>query len=92
MPPPPPPAAKPTTPAKPKRGRLISNEAPLEDFHRLINGEGDVFRKSIQDLGAVVKENIDASFSTQAFPLAVMCLQAMRETALMYEEVDTYNA
>lgn len=92
MPPPPAPSRKTTTPAKPKRGRLVSNEAPLEDFHRLINGEGDVFRKAIQDLGAVVKENIEASFSHQAFPLALDCLKAMRETALMYEEADTYNA
>lgn len=76
---------------KPKRGRIISNEAPLEDFNRLISGEGDVFRKAIQDLGAVVKENVEASFSRQAFPLAIECLQAMRKTALVYEEVDTYN-
>ena len=76
---------------KPKRGRIISNEAPLEDFNRLISGEGDVFRKAIQDLGAVVRENVEASFSRQAFPLAVECLQAMRKTALVYEEVDTYN-
>lgn len=80
------------TPAKPKRGRLISNENPLDDFNRLIEGEGDVFRKAIQDLGAVVKENVEASFSRQAFPLAIDCLKAMRETALVYEEVETYNA
>ena len=76
---------------KPKRGRIISNEAPLDDFNRLISGEGDVFRKAIQDLGAVVKENVESSFSRQAFPLAIECLQAMRKTALVYEEVDTYN-
>jgi ATP-dependent DNA helicase 2 subunit 2 len=50
-----------------------------------------VFRKAIQDLGQVVKENVAASFSRQAFPLAIECLKAMRETALMYEEVETYN-
>lgn len=76
---------------KPKRGRLISNEAPLEDFNRLVEGEEDVFRKAILDLGAVVKENVAASFSTQAFPVALECLKAMRRTALVYEEVDTYN-
>lgn len=76
---------------KPKKGRLVSNEAPLEDFRALIEGEGDVFRKAIQDLGQVVKENVAASFSRQAFPLAIDCLKAMRETALMYEEVETYN-
>jgi len=76
---------------KPKKGRLISNETPLEDFRTLIEGEGDVFRKAIQDLGQVVKENVAASFSRQAFPLALECLKAMRETALMYEEVETYN-
>ena len=63
----------------------------MEDFHGLIEGEGDVFRKAIQDLGAVVKENVEASFSRQAFPLALDCLQAMRSTALTYEEVETYN-
>jgi ATP-dependent DNA helicase 2 subunit 2 len=57
----------------------------------LIEGEGDVFRKAIQDLGQVVKENVAASFSRQAFPLAIECLKSMRETALMYEEVETYN-
>lgn len=77
--------------SKPKKGRLISNETPLEDFRSLIEGEGDVFRKAIQDLGQVVKENVGSSFSRQAFPLAIECLRAMRETALMYEEVETYN-
>ena len=85
LPPAPPP------PAKPKKGRLISNERPLEDFNRLIEGEGDVFRKAIQDLGAVVEENVAGSFSSQAFPLAIDCLKAMRSTALMYEEVETWN-
>jgi ATP-dependent DNA helicase 2 subunit 2 len=81
-----------TTPrAKPKKGRLVSNENPLEDFNRLIEGEGDVFRKAIQDLGAVVKENVEHSFSHQAFPLAIECLKAMRQTSLTYEEVETYN-
>jgi ATP-dependent DNA helicase 2 subunit 2 len=79
------------TKSKPKKGRLVSNENPLEDFRTLIEGEGDVFRKAIQDLGQVVKENVAASFSRQAFPLAIDCLKAMRETALMYEEVETYN-
>ncbi|ORY22765.1 SPOC like C-terminal domain-containing protein [Naematelia encephala] len=79
------------TQAKPKRGRVISNEQPLEDFERVVEGEGDMFRKAIQDLGVVVKENIEASFSRQAFPLALDCLKAMRTTALTYEEVETYN-
>lgn len=82
----------PTKHTKPKKGRLVSNEQPLEDFRRLVEGEGDVFRKAIQDLGAVVKENVENSFSRSAFPLAIECLKAMRETALMYEEVETYNA
>lgn len=69
----------------------MSNEAPLEDFRRLIEGEGDVFRKAIQDLGLVVKENVETSFSKQAFPLAIDCLKEMRSTALMYEEVETWN-
>jgi len=56
-----------------------------------VEGEGDVFRKAIQDLGAVVKENVKGSFSRSAFPLAIECLQAMRKTALTYEEVETYN-
>ncbi|WRT66986.1 uncharacterized protein IL334_003952 [Kwoniella shivajii] len=77
--------------AKPKPGRLISNEQPLEDFKRLIEGEGDVFRKAIQDLGLVVSENIESSFSHQAFPLALDCLKEMRNTALTFEEVETYN-
>jgi ATP-dependent DNA helicase 2 subunit 2 len=87
----PPPVSSSMKPAKPKHGRLISNQTPLEDFNRLIEGEGDVFRKAIQDMAAVVKENVQASFSRQAFPLAMECLKAMRQTALTYEEVETYN-
>jgi len=87
----PPPDQSKNTPAKPKTGRLVSNERPLEDFNRLVEGEGDVFRKAIQDLGAVVRENVEGSFSRSAFPLAIECLQAMRKTALTYEEVETYN-
>jgi ATP-dependent DNA helicase 2 subunit 2 len=82
---------KKATPAKPKRGRLISNDNPVDDFNRLILGDGDVFRKAIQDLGAVVKENIEDSFSKQGFPLAMECLALMRDTALTWEETDTYN-
>ncbi|WWD01563.1 hypothetical protein V866_008508 [Kwoniella sp. B9012] len=77
--------------AKPKSGRLISNENPLDDFKRLIEGEGDVFRKAIRDLGVVVEENIQSSFSYQNYPLALDCLREMRSTALVYEEVETYN-
>lgn len=102
----------PKTKAKPKAGRLISNERPLEDYNRLVQGEGDMFKKAvspsfqtspaarshscaeqpqIQDLSAVVKENVAASFSRSAFPLALECLEAMRGTALTFEEVETYN-
>ncbi|KAK6902779.1 hypothetical protein I203_108038 [Kwoniella mangroviensis CBS 8507] len=77
--------------AKPKSGRLISNENPLDDFKKLIEGEGDVFRKAIRDLGVVVEENIESSFSYQNYPLALDCLREMRSTALVYEEVETYN-
>ncbi|KAL7422191.1 ATP-dependent DNA helicase yku80 [Cryptotrichosporon argae] len=80
-----------TAEPKPKPGRLISNERPLQDFHRLVEGEGDVFRKAIQDMGAVVVENVAASFASAAFAKAVECLRAMRRTALMYEEAETYN-
>nr|XP_019042867.1 hypothetical protein I302_08576 [Kwoniella bestiolae CBS 10118]OCF21797.1 hypothetical protein I302_08576 [Kwoniella bestiolae CBS 10118] len=80
-----------TIKAKPKSGRLISNETPLEDFKTLIEGEGDIFRKAINDLGLVVDENIQSSFSYQNYPLALDCLREMRSTALVYEEVETYN-
>jgi ATP-dependent DNA helicase 2 subunit 2 len=86
----PPPQHTRSTPSKPKHGRLISNGHPLEDFER-ITSSGDVFRKAIQDMGAVVKENVEGSFSRSAFPLAIDCLKAMRETALEFEEVETYN-
>lgn len=33
--------------AKPKPGRLISNENPLEDYERLVQGEGDMFKKAV---------------------------------------------
>jgi ATP-dependent DNA helicase 2 subunit 2 len=44
--------AKGTEGAKPKRGRLVSNETPLDDFNRLIEGEGDVFRKAVSVVNA----------------------------------------
>lgn len=80
----------PSADAKPKPGRLISNLKPLEDFKR-VTASGDVFKKAIQDIGAVVKENVAASFSKQAFPGAIACLEEARSTALMFEETDTYN-
>lgn len=52
---------------------------------------GDVFRKAIQDMNEVVKENVKSSFSRQNFAEAIDCLQLMRSTALGYEEVETYN-
>lgn len=86
-----PPERGPATKPKPKRGRLISNETPLADFNRLVEGEGDVFRKAIQDLGAVVLENVAASFSYQWFAQGLECLAEMRTVALGFEEVETYN-
>lgn len=80
----------PAAAAKPKPGRLISNLKPLEDFKR-VTAAGDVFKKAIQDMGVVVRENVAASFSKQAFPGAIACLEEARATALMYEETETYN-
>lgn len=80
----------PSADSKPKPGRLISNLRPLEDFKR-VTASGDVFKKAIQDIGVVVKENVAASFSKQAFPGAIACLEEARATALMYEESETYN-
>lgn len=35
-------------PHKPKPGRIISNEAPLEDFERITDAEGDILlRKAV---------------------------------------------
>ncbi|ODO03484.1 hypothetical protein L198_02331 [Cryptococcus wingfieldii CBS 7118] len=84
------PTSEPTLQGKSKPGRIISNGSPIADFRRVIK-EGDVFRKAIQDMGEVVRENVAASFSRQAFPVAIECLALMRETALGYEEVETYN-
>lgn len=75
---------------KPKSGRLISNGSPIDDFNRVIQ-VGDVFRKAIQDMNEVVKENVKSSFSRQNFAGAIDCLKLMRSTALGYEEVETYN-
>ncbi|OXH40668.1 ATP-dependent DNA helicase 2 subunit 2 [Cryptococcus neoformans] len=76
--------------SKPKPGRLISNSSPIDDFNRVIQ-VGDVFRKAIQDMNEVVKENVESSFSRQNFAAAIDCLKLMRSTALGYEEVETYN-
>ncbi len=64
--------------------RLISKEMPLEDFVKVLNEDvGDNVAKAMKDMGAVIMENVEASFSSSAFPLALNCLKEMRMQAML---------
>lgn len=77
--------------SKPKAGRVISNEMPLEDFREITAGGGEIVAKAMQDLGAIILENLAGSFSRSGFPLALECLQEYRQQAMELEEEDLYN-
>lgn len=84
-------AASSSKKSKPKSGRVISNESPLDDFREITSGGGEIVSKAMQDLGEIVLENLATSFSRSGFPLALECLQEYRQQAMELEEEELYN-
>lgn len=64
-----------------RTGRIIGNAFPLEDFKTNLE-RGDVVSKALTDMGAVIQEIVEESFSSQRYDEAVSCMKAMRDTAL----------
>lgn len=60
--------------------RIIGNTHPLYDFEQNIS-RGDVVSKAVEDLGNVIMEIVEESFSSQRFQEALDCMKIMRKTA-----------
>lgn len=63
-----------------KDNRIIGNVHPLYDFEQNIS-RGDVVSKAVEDLGNVIMEIVEGSFSSQRFQEALDCMKIMRKTA-----------
>lgn len=61
--------------------RIIGNVHPLYDFEQNIS-RGDVVSKAVEDLGNVIIEIVEESFSSQRFQEALECMKIMRKTAV----------
>lgn len=64
-----------------RNNRIIGNIHPLYDFEQNI-ARGDVVTKAVADMGQVIPEILDDSFSSQRFDEALDCMKAMRKTAV----------
>jgi len=64
-----------------KPGRIIGNSHPLRDFRKNLE-RGDVVSKALEDMGAIIPEILESSFSTQRYQEALECMKEMRKTAL----------
>lgn len=64
-----------------RNNRIIGNIHPLYDFEQNI-ARGDVVTKAVADLGEVIPEILDDSFSSQRFEEALDCMKVMRKTAV----------
>ncbi|KAF8330432.1 SPOC domain-like protein [Cantharellus anzutake] len=73
-----------------KLDRIIGNAYPLRDF-RENTARGDLVTKAVSDMGEVIPEIVESSFSSQRFEEALECMRAMRDMALKEDEVDTWN-
>ncbi|KAG8902590.1 ATP-dependent DNA helicase II subunit 2 [Tulasnella sp. 403] len=79
-----------TTTADLRRGRIIGNAFPLADFRRNLE-RGDVVSKALKDMAAIIPEMVEESFSTQRYDEALECMRAMRETALVEDDIGIWN-
>lgn len=64
-----------------RSNRIIGNLHPLYDFQQNIS-RGDVVSKAVADLGRVIPEIVEESFSAQRYDEALECMKVMRETCL----------
>ncbi|KAG8984122.1 ATP-dependent DNA helicase II subunit 2 [Tulasnella sp. JGI-2019a] len=71
-------------------GRIIGNAFPLDDFRNNLE-RGDVVSKALQDMGVVITEIVEESFSTQRYDEAISCMKEMRDTALKEDDVGLWN-
>ncbi|KAF9259906.1 ku80-like protein [Marasmius fiardii PR-910] len=71
-------------------GRIIGNTYPLEDFKANIE-KGDVVTKAVEDLGAVIEEVVFRPFAHRRTREMIECMQLMRQTAMVEDEVDAWN-
>ncbi|KAG8851859.1 ATP-dependent DNA helicase II subunit 2 [Tulasnella sp. 330] len=71
-------------------GRIIGNAFPLDDFKSNLE-RGDVVSKALQDMGDVITEIVEESFSTQRYDEALSCMKEMRNTALQEDDVGLWN-
>ncbi len=73
-----------------KPGRIIGNAHPVHDFEEN-TARGDLVTKAVQDMGKVIPEIVESSFSSQRFQEALQCMRVMRDVALKEDEVDEWN-
>jgi ATP-dependent DNA helicase 2 subunit 2 len=62
-------------------GRIIGNAFPLNDFRKNLE-RGDVVSKALKDMGTIIPEIVEESFSTQRYDEALQCMREMRDVAL----------
>ncbi|KAG6902972.1 hypothetical protein C0995_008545 [Termitomyces sp. Mi166 len=72
-------------------GRIIGSTYPLADFKKNIV-QGDVVTKAVEDLAAVITEIVMRPFSSRRHKELIECMQFLRETALLEDEIDAWNA
>ncbi|KAL0065660.1 ATP-dependent DNA helicase yku80 [Marasmius tenuissimus] len=71
-------------------GRIIGNTYPLEDFNANLE-KGDVVSKAVEDLGTVIEEVVMRPFANRRTKEMIECMRAMRQTAMVEDEVDAWN-
>lgn len=64
-----------------RAGRIIGNIHPLYDFEENTKA-GDVVTLAVENMGEVIVEIVEESFSDQRFAEAIECMRAMRKMAL----------
>lgn len=64
-----------------RHNRIIGNVHPLYDFKQNL-ARGDLVTKAVADLGEVISEIVDDSFSSQRFGEALECMKEMRRVAV----------
>ncbi|KAG6894323.1 hypothetical protein C0993_011801 [Termitomyces sp. T159_Od127] len=71
-------------------GRIIGSTYPLADFKKNI-AQGDVVTKAVEDLAAVITEIVMRPFSSRRHKELIECMQFLRSTALLEDEIDAWN-
>ncbi|KAG6841529.1 hypothetical protein C0991_009894 [Blastosporella zonata] len=72
-------------------GRIIGSTYPLADFKKNV-AQGDVVTKAVEDFAAVITEIVMRPFSSRRNSELLECMQVLRETALLEDEIDAWNA